>query len=76
MCGVIDRLEGGNAIQRDLGRLEGDLCKTHRVQQDQEQGPAPGSRHLRHKYRLGREGIQSRPEEDLRVLVDEKLDMS
>lgn len=76
MCSVVDRLEVRDAIQRDLGRLEGGLCKTHRVQRDQEQGPAPGSGHSRHKYRLGSEWIQSSPEkEDLGVLVDERLDM-
>ncbi|GAB0208162.1 mitochondrial enolase superfamily member 1 [Grus japonensis] len=49
LCGVVDMLEGRDAIQRDLDRLE----------------------------RLGREWIESSPEEkDLGVLIDEKLNMS
>ncbi|GAB0203058.1 hypothetical protein GRJ2_002771400 [Grus japonensis] len=49
-CGVVDTLEGRDAIQRDLDRLE----------------------------RLGREWLESSPEEkkDLGVLIDEKLNMS
>ncbi|GAB0178398.1 mitochondrial enolase superfamily member 1 [Grus japonensis] len=48
LCGVVDTLEGRDAIQRDLDRLE----------------------------RLGREWIESSPEEkDLGVLIDEKLNM-
>ncbi|GAB0207585.1 mitochondrial enolase superfamily member 1 [Grus japonensis] len=49
LCGVVDMLEGRDALQRDLDRLE----------------------------RLGREWIESSPEEkDLGVLIDEKLNMS
>ncbi|GAB0178438.1 mitochondrial enolase superfamily member 1 [Grus japonensis] len=49
LCGVVDTLEGRDAIQRDLDRLE----------------------------RLGKEWIESSPEEkDLGVLIDEKLNMS
>ncbi|GAB0208521.1 hypothetical protein GRJ2_003317800 [Grus japonensis] len=49
LCGVVDTLEGKDAIQRDPDRLE----------------------------RLGREWIESSPEEDdLGVLIDEKLNMS
>ncbi|GAB0183613.1 mitochondrial enolase superfamily member 1 [Grus japonensis] len=49
LCGVVDTLEGRDAIQRDLDRLE----------------------------RLGKEWIESSPEEkDLGVLIDEKLNRS
>ncbi|GAB0177688.1 mitochondrial enolase superfamily member 1 [Grus japonensis] len=50
LCGGVDTLEGRDAIQRDLDRLE----------------------------RLGKEWIESSPEEkkDLGVLIDEKLNMS
>ncbi|KAK4826298.1 hypothetical protein QYF61_007145 [Mycteria americana] len=72
LSGVVDTLEGRDAVQRDLDRLEEWApCEPHEVQQGQVQGPAPGS------GQLGDEWIERSPaEKDLGVLVDEKLNMS
>jgi len=51
LCGVVDTLEGRDAIQRDLDRLEMGLCEPHEVQQGQVQGRG----NPKHKYRLGGE---------------------
>jgi len=76
--GAVDSLEGQDALQRDLDRLEHwSMIDGAKFNKSKCRIAHQGWSNARHKYKLGEEWLESSPaERDLGVLVSSNLDRS
>ena len=78
LCGIADMLEGRDAIQRDLDRLERRACVNRRkFNKAKCKALHMVQDNPKHKYRLGGGWIESSPKnKDFGVLDDKQVDMT